>query len=192
MARQDVVRALVPRERVDELLTLLTEELALDSEAVEVEVPEQGTYRDEQPDRELRHLVRTGRVRLAVGAAIGAVLGGVLALAVPAVREYAAIIVPLFLFGGAWAGGAVAAARSVQQHRDEGPRGERIHRVGAEDQAQLRLVTVRDVTDRPAVSDRLADAGVVLLDTQHPRVGHDRPGQRPAAPGDDDQGPPAP
>lgn len=192
MARQDVVRALVPRERLDELLTLLIEEFALDRDDVEVEVPEQGTYRDEQPDRELRYLVRTGRIRLAAGAAIGAVLGVVLSLAVPAVRDDAMIIVPLFLFGGAWAGAAVAAARSVQQHRDEGPRGERLHQVGAEDQERLRLVTVRDVSDRPRVADRLADAGVVLLDSQHPQVGHDDPGQRPAEPGDDHQGPPAP
>lgn len=192
MARQDVVRALVPRDRVDEVCTLLTEELLLAPDTIAVEVPEPGTYRDAQPDRELRHLVRTGRVRLAIGAGIGAVVGLVVALVVPALRDYLVIALPVFVFGGAWGGGAVAAASSVERDRDEGPRGEVLHRIDAEDQERLRIVTVHEVAERPRVADRLADAGLVLLDTQHPRVGRERPGRRPAAPDVDEHGPPAP
>lgn len=191
MARQDVVRALVPRDRLEEIVGGLAERFELDPDAIDIDDVRPGTYRDEQPDRELRGLVRAGKGRTALGAAIGAIIGIAIALLVPALREWAPVSVVLFAFGGAWAAAAVVAARTVQLHRDEGDRPEKVHEIGPDEAARMQLVTVRDLRDRPEVSDHLADRGVVLLDTSHPRVGDDIPGGRPSRPDEaGGQGPP--
>lgn len=189
MARQDLVRALVPRERVEEVELVLVEELGVDPGTIDAEAAEPGVYRDEQPDRELRHLVRVGRGRVVVGALLGALLGVGIALIVPVTRELAIYTAPLFAFAGAWGGGAVAAARGVQTQRDTGDRPERLHELTAEEAAAHRVLTVRDAHDRPEVGDRLADLGIILLDTRHPRVGREEPGHRPAGGREDGAGP---
>ncbi len=192
MARQDVVRALVPRERLAEVLSLLTDQLGAQPEHIEVEEAATETYRDEQPDRELRDLVRVGKRRVALGAVIGGLVGAVLSVVVPAVSDLVPWSTLLLGFGGAWAGGAVSAARGVQVAREDGPGGELLHEVDAEDRDQLRLVTVHDANDRPRIADGLADAGIVLLDSQHPKVGRRGEGRRPADRDSDGAGPPAP
>jgi hypothetical protein len=189
VARQDVVRALVPRERAEEVEQVLVEELGVDPSHLKTEVAEPGVYRDERPDRELRHLVRVGRGRVVAGALIGALLGAVVAFLVPVTRDLAVYTVPLLAFAGAWGGGAVAAARGVQTHRDTGDRPERLHQLGPAEAADHRILTVREAHDRPEVSDRLADLGIVLLDTRHPRVGREEPGHRPAGVREDGAGP---
>jgi hypothetical protein len=190
MARQDVVRALVPKDRVEEIVGGLAERFELDPDAIDIDDVRPGTYRDEQPDRELRRLVRTGRVRIALGATVGAVIGVAIALLVPALREWSPVSVVLFAFGGAWAAAAVVAARTVQVYRNEGDRPEKVHEIGPDDAARMQLVTVHNLRNRPEVSDHLADRGVALLDTSHPRVGDDGPGERPARPDAGGQGPP--
>lgn len=191
MARQDLVRALVPRERVEEVEHVLVEELGVDPAAIDAAAAQPGAYRDERPDRELRHLVRVGRGRVLAGALIGALLGVVIAFVVPVTRDLALYTVPLFAFAGAWGGGAVAAARGVQTQRDTGDRPERLHELSAAEAAAHRVLTVRDAHDRPEVSDRLADLGIILLDTRHPRVGREEPGHRPAGEREDGAGPSA-
>lgn len=182
MARQDVVRALVATDRIDDVVGGLAERFELDPHAIDIDDVDPGTYRDEQPDRELRGLVRTGRLRTALGAALGGIVGVAIALLVPALREWSPASVVLFAFGGAWAAAAVVAARTVQLYRDEGDRPEKVHEIGPDEAARMQLVTVRNLRNRPEVSDHLADQGVVLLDTTHPRVGDDIPGGRPARP----------
>lgn len=191
MARQDVVRALVPRKRLEEIVGGLEAEPDLELDAIEVDDVEPGAYRDAQPDREVRELVRVGKRRTAMGAAVGAVLGIAIALIVPVLREWAPISVLLFAFGGGWAAAAVVAMRTVQLHRDEGDRPEKIHHLGADDAAELQLVTVRSLHDRTRVADHLSDQGLTLLDTDHPRVGDDASGARPTNPDSDGAGPPA-
>jgi hypothetical protein len=189
VARQDVVRALVPRERAEEVEQVLVEELGVDPSHLETEMAEPGVYRDERPDRELRHLVRVGRGRVVAGALVGALLGAVVAFLVPVTRDLAVYTVPLLSFAGAWGGGAVAATRGVQRQRDTGDRPERLHERGPTEAAGHRIVTVRDAHDRPQVRDRLADLGIVLLDTRHPRVGRAEPGHRLAGVREDGAGP---
>jgi hypothetical protein len=189
MARQDVVRALVPRVRLDEVEEALVGGLGIARDQIETSAPEPEQYRDERPDRELRHLVRVGRMRLVVGIVVGALVGLAVAFLVPTARELALYTAPLFAFAGGWAGGAVAAARGVQEHRDTGDRPEQLHELTASDVQAYRLLTVRDVHDRPEVADRLADLGIVLLDTRHPKVGHHEPGHRPAGVREDGHGP---
>jgi hypothetical protein len=191
MARQDVVRALVPRDRIEDVVGGLVERLELEPNAIDVDDVEPGTYRDERPDRELRVLVRKGRNRTAIGAVVGAVIGVAIALIVPQLREWAPISVVLFAFGGAWAMAAIVAARTVQLRRDEGDRPEKLHELGPEEAAGLQIVTVHAVRQRPEVSDHFADHGLVLLDTSHPRVGEERRGERPSRPESRGPGPPA-
>ena len=71
MARQDVVRALVPRDRIEDVVGGLAERFELDPDTIDVDEVRPGAYRDAQPDRELRQLVRAGRNRAALGAAVG-------------------------------------------------------------------------------------------------------------------------
>lgn len=191
MTRQHAVRALVPRHRVDAVLSVLRRDAGIDREAVDVSTPDPAVYRDEGPNLELRSMVRTGRIRVLVGAVGGGVLGAIVALAVPALQEFAPVSVLLLAFGFAWGAGAVMAARAVQVSRDEGPRGEQLHRVDPGDRSELRLLTVRVQRDRNRVVDALVGTGAALLDSDHPRVGRRAPGQRPADRGADDAGPPA-
>lgn len=190
MARQDVVRALVPKDRLEDIVTGLRNELEVDPDELEVEPAEPGTYRDERPDLELRSLVRAGRTRVAIGVVIGAVIGVLIAAAVPPLREWAPLSFILLAFGGAWGTGAAVAARAVQVHRDEGDRPEVLHEVSPEEAADLRIVTVHSLRERSEISDHLADRGLVLLDSLHPRVGQERPGTRPADPDAGGAGPP--
>jgi hypothetical protein len=191
MARQDVVRAVVPAERTEEICALLADEFDLEAADIEVEVPSPGRYRDEAPDRELRSLVRVGRQRMALGILLGAGLGLLMAWGLPMLRTYILLAGPLFAFAGAWAGGVVAAARGVQTSRDEGARGEQLIDVPDQHAAQdLRVLTIHDEHRRPAIADRLADHGLRLLDSQHPGVGRG-PGERPADGGAGPAGPPA-
>jgi hypothetical protein len=191
MARQDQVRALLPRERVDDVVRTIRAELEDQGGSVEVTDAAPGRYRDERPDLELRGLVQAGRFRGPVGAAVGALVGLALALLVPALREWAPWTTVLLAFGGAWGGTAVAAARAVQVTRDEGDRGEVLLDVDEARAAQLAVLTVRDVRDRGPVVDLLVEQDARLLDSAHPEVGHDRPGARPASDDDDLAGPPA-
>ncbi len=191
MARQDVVRALVSTDRIEDIVGGLAERFELDADTIDVEDVHPGTYRDEQPDRELRQLVRAGRNRAALGAVIGGLVGVAIALLVPALREWSPISVVLFAFGGAGVTAAIIAARTVQLRRDEGARSDKVHEIGPEEAARLQMVTVRSLRNRPEVSDHFADQGAILLDTTHPQVGSDAPGQRPARPDEGDPGPPA-
>jgi hypothetical protein len=189
MARQDVVRALVPKDQLEDVVGGLVERLELDPDAIDVDDVRPGTYRDEQPDRELRKLVRVGRNRTALGAALGGIIGVAIALLVPALREWSPYSVVLFAFGGAWAVAAITAARTVQRHRDEGDQPEKVHEIGPAEAAALQIVTVRTLRDRPEVSDHFADRGLVLLDPSQP-VGGGAPGEGPAHPDAGDPGPP--
>ena len=191
MARQDVVRALVPTDRLEDIVGGLVERLELDPDTIEVDDVHPGTYRDEQPDRELRQLVRAGRIRTAIGAVVGALVGVAIALLVPALREWSPISVVLFAFGGAGVTAAIVAARTVQLRRDEGDRADKVHEIGPEEAARLQMVTVRSLRNRPEVSDHFADQGAILLDTTHPQVGGDAPGRRPSRPDEGRPGPPA-
>jgi hypothetical protein len=195
MAQQDVVRALVPSDRVQDVEQMLVDDLGIEPAHIEAEVPEPGVYRDEQPDRELRHLVRVGRGRMIIGVLIGGTVGVLGALVLPlfvaAMRDLTVFLVPLFAFAGGWGGGVVAAARGVQEQRDTGDRPERLHRLGPSDVAGYRLLTVRELHERPAVADALADLGIVLLDTRHPLVGREELGHRPAGAREDGAGPSA-
>lgn len=192
MAIQDQVRALVPRDQVDDLLERLRLDLDVGTDQVEVERPAPGAYRDEAPDLELRKIVRAGRARMIVGALVGAAIGGLLVLVSPVLRDVAWVSVPLLAFGGAWAAMAVGTARGVQVARAGGDGGEELHHLDADDADRLRMLTIRGLRDRVPVEDLLNDAGAELLDTRHPRVGDDAPGARPVDPDDDRTGPPAP
>lgn len=193
MARQDVVRALVAAGDVPDVVGELTDGFAIPAEQIEVTDAEPAVYRDEAPELEVRTLVRTGRARMLVGGLLGAALGVAVALLVPWLRELSPYSVLLLAFGGAWAGAVTSAARGVQVNRTTGPLGEELHAVTPAEAPGLRLVTVRGVRDRGRIVDHLMDRpGVTLLDSDHPRVGSDEPGARPAAPRDDRAGPPAP
>lgn len=192
MARQDVVRALVHQDRLDTVLTALTDEHDIEPSMIEVSTPEPGTYRDERPELELHWLVRVGATRLAVSSLIGALVGSTLALLTPTLREYAPMTVLLMALTGAVAVGAVVTARTVQVKRDQDPRGEELLVLDPGEAERCELVTVRSVHDRGAVIDALTDLDAILLDSQYPRVGHQGAGERPAEPGDDEAGPPAP
>ncbi len=191
MARQDVVRALVPTDRIEDVVGGLVERLELDPDTIDVDDVPPGTYRDEQPDRELRKLVRAGRTRMALGAVVGGLVGVAIALLVPALREWSPISVVLFAFLGAGMVAAIVAARTVQLRREEGDRPDKVHEIGPEEAARLQLVTVRSLRNRPEVSDHFADQGAILLDTTHPEVGGDAPGRRPTRPDEGEPGPPA-
>lgn len=190
MAIQEQVRALVDADAVDAVVDALADDLAIDRGLIEVEVPPAGTYRDEAPDLELRDLVRDGRSWTPVAIAVGAAIGIAIALLVPALREMPLVMVPLFAFGGAWAATAVTAARRVQLTRREGPLPEQVHHVGSTHTTSLRLVTVRGLRDRGPVVDLLEDAGARLLDSSHPHVGEEEPGERPLDRQRDEHGPP--
>lgn len=192
MARQDVVRALVPQGRLDEVLTELLDTLEVGPERIQVEPVEPGTYRDERPDLELRSLIRVGRRRTLLGAVVGAVVGALIAVAIPALREWAPMSVALLAFGLAWGTAAAVAARTVQLRRDGGDRPETLHQIGHDDAEQLRLVTVRVVHERPEVVDQFTDQGMILLDSLHPRADGEASGARSADPDADGAGPPAP
>jgi hypothetical protein len=192
MARQDVVRALIPRQDLDRVRGELHDELGIPTEQVEFEEAEPGLYRDEQPALELRRLVRIGRIRVAVAAVLGAALGVIVAAVVPVLRDVLPISAVLLGFGGAWGAGVAVAARSVQKHPDEGARPDKLREVSTDHASEYAVMTVRDLTNRTAVVDHLMDHGVALLDSRHPRVGRDEPGARPVDGNDRATGPPEP
>lgn len=190
VARQDVVRALVRRDAVDEIAEELNQRFGLPEESIEVWPVEPGTYRDERPDLELHGLVHVSWRRAAVGGLVGALIGVALALIFPVLRELAPTSALLFAFGGAWAGVAVTWLRTVQVKRDEGARPEQLRPIHEQDVDDFRQLTIRVQHDRISVVDHLADRGVALLDTHHPRVDGKEPGARPVD--GNDAGPPQP
>jgi hypothetical protein len=190
MAIQGQVRALVERGTADRVVRRLVDDLEIDEHAIEVSVPAEGAYRDEEPDVELHDLVKEGRRWAPISIGVGAVLGAAIALAIPVLRETTLVTVPLFAFAGAWALTAVTTARRVQVERREDPRGETIHEVPAEAAPERRLLVVRDLRDRGPVIDLLEEEGAALLDSSHPRVGESGPGARPVDPHRDAHGPP--
>lgn len=187
MARQQLVRALVPEDAVE---TLREEVLAIDGAdvtAVTVSAPDPATYRDERPDLQLRELVKGGRTRLALGIVVGAAIGMLIAFAIPVLREWMPYTLLLFAFGGGWGGAITAVSRGIQKDKPEDDTPEEVISVDEQDAEELRVMTVVVQHDRDAVVDLLTERGIVLLDSWHPKVGRG-PDARPAE-SPDEEGP---
>jgi hypothetical protein len=189
VAIQGHIRALVRVDDVDVLRDLLVQNAGVPPDTIAVTRPEPGAYRDAAPDLELHELVDEGRSWLIVAIAVGAVLGALIALVIPALRETTWVTIPLFAFAGAWASGAVVTARRVQVRRREDPLPETVHEVDARERDDLRLLTIDELRDHDRALEVLRVGGAHLLDTQHPRVGRDEPGARPAGRHEDGGGP---
>jgi hypothetical protein len=172
MALQDTVRVLVPHGQAGDLREEL---LALDDadvEAVTISAPDPAsTYRGEEPDLELRRLVRRGGTRLVVGAGIGAVVGVLLALVVPWLNAWLPWSALIFAFGGAWGGAVAATARGVQVDKREDDLGESYYEVDRIAADELRVLTVVVPRGRDDVVDFLEGRDLTLLDSQAPKVG---------------------
>ena len=179
MARQQLVRALVPEEAAE---TLREEVLAIDGAdvtAVTISAPDPATYRDERPDLQLRGLVKRGGMRLALGMMAGAVIGVLIVFVVPVLREWIPYTLLLFAFGGAWGGAITAVSRGIQVDKPEDDTPEDVITVDEDDAETLRVMTIVVQHDRDAVVDLLSERGVTLLDSWHPKVGRG-PDARPA------------
>jgi uncharacterized membrane protein len=169
MARQDLVRALVPE---DQAASVREELLALRSagvESVTIAAADPASYRDERPDLVARDLVKRGGSRLILGALIGFVVGAAIALLVPALREWAPYSVLLLAFGGAWGGAVTLTARGVQKDKPEDDLPEQRHEVRPEEADVMRVLTVVVERDRGPVVDLLREREYVLLDSELPR-----------------------
>lgn len=185
MAKQDVVRALVPNERAEALREELLQLEGPDIASVAISAPDPATYREETADLRLRELIRYSWWRLVLGAIVGAAVGVVLALLIP--LEWWMYTVPLFAFGGAWGGAVTSTARGVQVAKEDEPAdmGDETVDVEPDETQDLRVLTITVLHDRDAVVDLLSDRDEVsLLDSWHPKVGQG-PDARP------DESPPA-
>lgn len=172
MAKQDIVRALVPHERADDLRERLLGLERAEVASVAISAPDPATYREPTSDLRLRHLIRYGWWRLLLGAVLGAAIGAALALLVA--PGWAIFTVPLLAFGGAWGGAVTSTARGVQVAKAQEPPDvpDRKLDVDSAESQDLRVLTIVVLHDRQAVVDLLdAQDGVRLLDAEHPKVG---------------------
>jgi hypothetical protein len=172
MALQDTVRVLVPYARADELREQLLSLDDADVEAVTISAPDPATtYRGEEPDLELRRLVRRGGTRLIVGAIGGAVLGVVIALVLPFLNTWLPWSALILAFGGAWGGAVATTARGVQVDKREDDLPETHYEVDPIAAEEMRVMTVIVPRGRDEVVDLLEGEDLALLDSHDPKVG---------------------
>ena len=172
MAQQDLIRVLVPYDRVDELREELLEIEAAEIASVTVSAPDPATYQGEGPDRRLHELFQYGWKRLVLGAIVGAVIGAGLALLID--WEYAVYSIPLLAFGGAWGGAVTATASAVQVAKEDEPADlpDETVQVEPDDTPDLRIMTIVVPHGRGAVDDFLAEREhVQLVDSWQPKTG---------------------
>lgn len=174
MARQHIVRALVPRNDADQLRDELLGLDAADVDTVTISAPDPATYRDEGADLRLREFVKTGGKRLIIGVVVGALLGAAVSWFLPFLREWWPYTLFLLMFGGAWGGGVASTARGVQVEKEREPQDleDNVVEVTEDDSEDLRVMTILVHRDRDAVVDLLSERGATLLDSWHPKVGH--------------------
>jgi hypothetical protein len=180
MALQDTVRVLVPHSRTEQLREELLALDEADVEAVTVSAPDPATtYRGEEPDLELRRLVRRGGMRLVVGAVGGAILGVVIALVLPFLNDWLPWSALILAFGGAWGGAVATTARGVQVDKREDDLGESYYEVDEIAAEEMRVLTVLVPRGRDEVVDFLQGEDLTLLDSHAPKVGpSDQPESR--------------
>jgi hypothetical protein len=180
MALQDTVRVLVPHAQAGDLRAQLLELDDADVEAVTISAPDPATtYRGEEPDLELRRLVRRGGTRLVIGAAGGAVVGIVLALVLPFLNNWLPWSALILAFGGAWGGAVAFTARGVQVDKREDDLGESYYEVDEVAAEEMRVMTVLVPRGRQEVVDFLEGRDLTLLDSHDPKVGpRDQPDTR--------------
>jgi hypothetical protein len=172
MALQDTVRVLVPHGSAE---SLREELLALDDadvEAVTLSAPDPAsTYRGEEPDLELRRLVRRGGTRLWIGAIAGFAIGALLAALIPMTNGWLPWSALILGFGGAWGGAVVVTARGVQVDKREDDLPETYYEVDETASKELRVMTVVVPRGRDEVVDLLQGKDLTLLDSHDPKVG---------------------
>jgi hypothetical protein len=180
MALQDTVRVLVPHGQAEQLREEL---LALDDadvQAVTIAAPDPATtLRGEEPDLELRRLVRRGGTRLWMGAVVGFFVGALLAVLIPMTNGWLPWSALILGFGGAWGGAVVATSRGVQVDKREDDLPETYYEVDEVAADEMRVMTVVVPRGRDEVVDLLQGKDLTLLDSHDPEVGpRDQPGRR--------------
>lgn len=172
MAKQHLVRVLVPYEMADDLREAILGIEDAEITSVSISAPDPATYRGETADRRLRDLVQYGWKRLVLGAVVGAAIGAGLALLID--WEYAVYSIPLLAFGGAWGGAVTATARAVQVAKEDEPADlpDETVQVEPDEAPDLRVMTIVVLHGRDAVNDFFAERPQVqLLDSWQPKVG---------------------
>ena len=170
MARQHVVRVLVPVDDASSLRDELVDSERFDVREVTIEQPDPGLYRDERSDRQLHKMAVAGGWRLLVGGAVGAAIGVLIVLVIPFLRELMPWTLLLFAGGGASLGALVHVQRGVQVDKEPDDMPDRLYEVDAQDTRRERALTIIVGPDRNPLEDFLEERGYILLDTEDPKL----------------------